>query len=294
MRLLSLMTRYSHMTDIRVDAQHESIAEHNVLLLIITSVIPVTRQATPSLFWCKQLPTRGTISLVYLHVLRAARSCNITTPFHSTCRLPACCLAIPEHFEIRVKSVSSKGYISTDFQTTENHRKRSPNDRHFVSGRIFLRLSVLATLRSAHFKLTDFLEPFLQLQQLKSCLENVVQERGRIQEYNNRAKRYAVTRRKEVVGALIDNNDPTLNHDENCNNSPSFSAKYLVYSLIDLATGLTDFELVQKGMRDNGTISGNVIPISAELTERQRHNYRQRNTYKSRVNRETTAQLAAM
>ncbi|KAJ8867152.1 hypothetical protein PR048_033016 [Dryococelus australis] len=97
--------------------------------------------------------------------------------------------------------------------------------------------------------------------------------------YNDRAKRYAVKKRKEVMGALIDNNDPRLNNDENCNvrsenetvvtntqlhcietqcelgsgdgqyDSHSFPAKYLVYSLMDLDTGLlVDFELVQKGM----------------------------------------------
>ncbi|KAJ8897314.1 hypothetical protein PR048_002660 [Dryococelus australis] len=78
------------------------------------------------------------------------RSCDVTAPFHSACRLsaaPGACyfsLSVVLRFTkagkymhvvptvvviqpVRVKSVSSKGYISTDFQTTANHQKGSPN-----------------------------------------------------------------------------------------------------------------------------------------------------------------------
>ncbi|KAJ8885635.1 hypothetical protein PR048_011833 [Dryococelus australis] len=36
-------------------------------------------------------------------------------------------------------------------------------------------------------------------------------------EYNDRAKRYAIKKCKEVLGTLINNIDPALNHNENCN-----------------------------------------------------------------------------
>ncbi|KAJ8891706.1 hypothetical protein PR048_004235, partial [Dryococelus australis] len=120
----------------------------------------------------------GTCSSILLEGFRA-RSCDVTAPSHCACRLTAapgacyfsllpvvprstnaakCLRVVPTVVAIRpirVDSVSSKGYISTCFQTAANHRKRFAKWVAFCKRENFSP-GESATSCSAHFVLTDY------------------------------------------------------------------------------------------------------------------------------------------